>query len=400
MSKNKNDANRCRARINAQNLKWAREALSLSTEEVASKINIKDVTAEILTIWENGTEFPPVYIAKKLAKFYGINLVVLYLPRIPQNIKPLKDFRRMDSLPFSRNFIFLMRAIQEKQELLKELLIENENTDLPIVGSVSVRQGVPGLVQALKDNISKHLKLKKKAEDNLKPITRLLENFGISVSFSNSFNGHYLSAVSPKEVRGFAIADKVAPFIFVNSKDSKNAQLFTLLHEFCHILLGETGVGEQSHNADNRIEILCNQATAAFLIPSQEFEQVLRVLSSKDLDDTVYKLTRIFPVSSLSILIKMFSAGKLTYQDFEIAYIRYKESFEHILQQESRQKKSSRVIVKTDLRLFRQNGKRFTYIVLDGLQKGKIGFTEACSALGVSNGNKFDTYVNKWSKYT
>lgn len=400
MSKNKSNANTCMARINAQNLKWARETLSISTKEVIDQLNIKNVTEELLTIWENGTEFPPVYIAKKLAKFYGINLVVLYLPRIPQKIKPLKDFRRMDSLPFSRNFIFLMRSIQEKQEVLKELLIENGHTALPIVGSVSIEQGVPGLVQALQDNISKYLKLKKKAEDNLKPITRLLESLGISVSFSNSFNGHYLSAVSPKEVRGFAIADKVAPFIFVNSKDSKNAQLFTLLHEFCHILLGETGVGEQSHNADKRIEILCNQATADFLIPSQRFEQALKVMPSKDLDDTVYELTHLFPVSSLSVLVKMFSIGKLAYQNFETAYIRHKESFEQILQQESRQKKSSKIVLKTDLRLFRQNGKRFTYIVLDGLQKGKIGFTEACSALGVSNGNKFDTYVNKWSKYT
>ncbi|WP_206743056.1 ImmA/IrrE family metallo-endopeptidase, partial [Pseudoalteromonas undina] len=44
------------------------------------------------------------------------------------------------------------------------------------------------------------------------------------------------------EFRGFAIADDHAPVIFINATDTPQAQIFTLLHEFVHLLINESGV--------------------------------------------------------------------------------------------------------------------------------------------------------------
>lgn len=73
-----------------------------------------------------------------------------------------------------------------------------------------------------------------------------------------------------KEFRGFAITDDYAPLIFVNKKDAPTAQIFTLMHELGHILLGESGVFNTADDAES----WCNRFAAELLVPSSELTQV------------------------------------------------------------------------------------------------------------------------------
>src|SRR5258705_351538 len=67
-------------------------------------------------------------------------------------------------------------------------------------------------------------------EGNTKPLKYWIEKAGaqrIFISLSSNF--HNRLKLDSEEVKGFAIADKNAPFIFLNSEDWENAQLFTLV---------------------------------------------------------------------------------------------------------------------------------------------------------------------------
>jgi Zn-dependent peptidase ImmA (M78 family) len=68
--------------------------------------------------------------------------------------------------------------------------------------------------------------------------------------------------------RGFALADRIAPFVVVNDHDSAAAWAFTLLHEMVHICLGDTGIS--SARGEGAIERFCNDAASVFLLTDQE----------------------------------------------------------------------------------------------------------------------------------
>jgi len=52
----------------------------------------------------------------------------------------------------------------------------------------------------------------------------------------------HLSRVELREVRGIAIAEGTFPLIAVNGKDPPYGRVFTLIHEFVHLMLGATGI--------------------------------------------------------------------------------------------------------------------------------------------------------------
>ena len=116
-------------------------------------------------------------------------------------------------------------------------------------------------------------------------------------------------ALDPKEFRGFALADSFAPLVFINGKDAKAAQIFTLAHEIAHLWLGESGVSNPQadfvEDADfladaestpqHSSERWCNNVAAELLVPARMLREEFNAVTQLSIEAN--RLARRFKVS-------------------------------------------------------------------------------------------------------
>src|SRR5699024_2772741 len=80
-----------------------------------------------------------------------------------------------------------------------------------------------------------------------------------------------------EEFRAFTLMDDYAPAIFINTNDTKNGQVFSLLHEFAHLLYGKEEIynaGNELNRAPTKLEQKCNEFASEMLGDNHVFKNV------------------------------------------------------------------------------------------------------------------------------
>ena len=156
--------------------------------------------------------------------------------------------------------------------------------------------------------------------DALRHFIDQADKLGILVMCSGVVLNNNRRHLDPEEFRGFAMADNLAPLVFINGADTKAAQMFTLAHELAHIWIGQSAVSDaQARLLPNMgVENWCNRVAAELLVPLA----VLRTEynRSAELGKEVSRLARHFKVSTLVILRRIHDAGGLTQDELWQAY--------------------------------------------------------------------------------
>ena len=171
----------------------------------------------------------------------------------------------------------LLRDIRARQEMVKSLLEDEEEAHgLPFVGSATIDQE-PGTVAAsiastLEFDCQRRESRRGDAEALFRTLRERAESAGVFVLLVGDL-GSYHTELSAEVFRGFAIADKIAPFVVINDKDARAARSFTLVHELAHIWLEESGVSgapspDTPKSPHGRIERFCNDVAGEFLLPA------------------------------------------------------------------------------------------------------------------------------------
>lgn len=221
-------------------LLWARESAGLTIEAASKSVT----TPERLELWEKGESAPTIRQLYLLANKYKRPLSVFYLSEPPSDFQALQDFRRLPGTVaglFSPELNYEIRAAQERREIALELY-EELNEPVPTFGLRADRRRNPEMLgMEIREYLGVTYDQQRSWQDARKAYNawrNLIETVGVLV--------FQASRIAIGEMRGFAIAEEELPVIAVNSKDYPSGRTFSLLHELCHLVLGESALTDFS----------------------------------------------------------------------------------------------------------------------------------------------------------
>lgn len=260
-----------KANINPAMLSWARERSGIAMDLFARKCGSSE---ERLQQWEDGTHDISFHQAMTFADKAHIPFGYLFLATPPVETLPIPDLRTLQGKGIQRpsaELLDLLKIMLQRQEWYREYLQQQFIVPAKLAGRFSGQDDVATIVQdmRLKLGVEAH-PTRGSWEEYYRDLVQRIEYAGVLVMRSSSL-GHHSRPFNVEEFRGFAIADDYAPIIFVNHADAPGARLFTLIHELCHIWIGQSGVSDGGTSSHLKEEVLCNAVAAEFLVPAQEF---------------------------------------------------------------------------------------------------------------------------------
>jgi Zn-dependent peptidase ImmA (M78 family) len=124
--------------------------------------------------------------------------------------------------------------------------------------------------------------------------------------------------VDVDECRGFALSEGLFPVIGINSKDSYNARIFTLIHELAHVLFRDSVLINDSlteyFSSGRKLEQTCNRLAAEILVPVDALR--VEFSTNKNAFSEIKRLSRKFRVSGYVLLIRLKTEQLITEQIF------------------------------------------------------------------------------------
>ena len=192
--------------------------------------------------------------------------------------------------------------------------------------------------------------------------------------------------LDPQEFRGFALADTLAPLVFVNGADTRAAQIFTLAHELAHIWLGESALSDAdlSIQTTDRVEAWCNKVAAEMLVPMRHIRSDFDPGAERASE--LQRLARKFKSSTLVVLRRIHEAGYLSWEEYRRSYM---AEYERAM--ESRGGGGGNFYNTQPVRV----GRTFAQAVITSTLEGHTSYTDAFQMLGFKKASTFDELADR-----
>lgn len=303
------------AKINPDILSWARERAQLSFSALAEKLHISE---EKLEAWEDGEKPMTFRQAQTFASKTHIPFGYLFLKQPPEEPLPLPDLRTVGGMQPQRpsaELLDMARIVIQRQGWYHEYLSEQEVGPNLVVGRFGLNASVAEIVADMRQTLGIPAHPERGSwEEYNRNLSRRIESIGILV-MRQSYIGHWSRPLSVSEFRGFAVADPLAPVIFINTADAPSAQLFTLIHELAHVWLGKSGISDGDPASQRREEVVCNAVAAELLVPEEEFGPMWQD-GLENWRDNLAPLEAHFRVSKWVIARRAQTLNKITLQEY------------------------------------------------------------------------------------
>ena len=300
-------------------LRWAYERARLDPAVLAVRV-------PQLPAWESGEKRPTLKQLEAFGRATHTPIGWLLGEKPPHEPMPIPDFRTIADTPVSRPSGDLLDTVylcQLRQWWYEEFARMEGEPPLSFVGSAALAEPAERVAADIRKTLAFDLDERTRLSTWTEALRRFIEQAdaaGVLVMVSGVVGSNNRRKLNPAEFRGFALADALAPLVFVNGADAKAAQMFTLAHELAHIWLGETALSdsEARRAPDHQVERWCNEVAAELLVPLAVLREEHR--SGAELRGELDRLARRFKVSTLVILRRIRDMGFLGLDDYWAAY--------------------------------------------------------------------------------
>jgi Zn-dependent peptidase ImmA (M78 family) len=308
-----------RVLIKPQVLEWACERSGQGPEALAARF-------PRLPEWIRGDAQPSLKQLEAFARATHTPVGYFFLPEPPVERVPIPDFRTMAGGAMAEPSPELLDTVylcQQRQEWYHDHAQSLGEAPREFVGAANVRMATEDAAAKIRRALDLDSDERRRMPTWEAALRRLIEQadeLGVLVMVNGVVGSNNHRKLDPEEFRGFALADPLAPLVFINGADTKSAQMFTLAHELAHIWLGETALSdvEMTHAPSHATERWCNAVAAEVLVPLQ----ALRAAYDRraDLLEEARRLARVFKVSTLVVLRRVFDARYIGRDEFNEAY--------------------------------------------------------------------------------
>ena len=297
-------------KFNRNNIEWAIQRAGVELGDLL-------IAFPKLMDWINEESDPTVKQLEKLTKRLHVPFGYMFADKLPEESLTFPFFRsgKEPSAKVSLNVYHTIQILKDRQIWLTEHMEESGYEELPFVGKYNLDSNVIEIVNDIRNTLELQTNWASKHptwERTLDFLTYKIEEIGVIVTFNGVVENNTKRTIDVDECRGFVLVNNMVPFLFVNSADTKAAQMFTLIHELAHIWLGESAGFDLDRMipADDPIELLCDKVAAEFLVTTEILIKIYKT------EQRIRTLSRIFKVSPIVIGRRLLDIGLMAKEDF------------------------------------------------------------------------------------
>jgi len=161
-----------------------------------------------------------------------------FLSQPPVLTLPVPDFRTLRDEVLaepSSDMLDTLYLCQQRQDWYRDHARMHGLPALAFVGSASVQEAPVTVARRLRETLGLSAETRRQLPswtDALRQLIAKAEEAGVLVMVSSVVGSNSHRKLDVGEFRGFALADGLAPLVFLNGADSKAAQMFTLAHDW------------------------------------------------------------------------------------------------------------------------------------------------------------------------
>lgn len=356
--------------VNRDVLEWA---------ILESQINRQQVILKYPSInsWLSYNSRPTVNQLKSLSNYLSVPFGMFFLQRPPIEDSFKTEFRTISNkhIEISKDLKDVIVSMSYKRDWISSFRKDNglprvqfsKDLDFDDVSKV-----VEYMYHIL--NLERYWNIDQKTTaDAIDLLRNRIEQLNILVMQNGIVKENTHRSLDVNEFRAFALYDEYAPLIFINRNDSYSGRLFSLVHEFIHILMGEDDIVNVGIDVIQMNERKINEIVAEFLMPEEYFKKEYD-LASIDLYSKELK------VSKYAVAFRLFNLGLVDSEMVDIVEDRMKRDLD------INSSRSSSGGNYYDTKINRL-GTPFIESVIIAAETGHLRYTDAYSLLDINSKN-------------